>query len=125
MSGVTSSTATIVVFETQPRWAPELQHQFVDEDVHVVGRSTTTDFVVEVESAERPVGLLEVASDPAGCLARIGTLNSRALPPVVAVLTRDLADLEWPLRELGVTSVVDEFVPGHELAAVCRRLLPD
>jgi len=43
--------------------------------------------------------------------------------PIVVVGPREIAELEWPLRELGATSVLFEPVKPSRLLAMCRRVL--
>ena len=45
--------------------------------------------------------------------------------PIVVVGPREIAELEWPLRELGATSVLFEPVKPSRLLAMCRRVLLD
>jgi len=45
--------------------------------------------------------------------------------PIVVVGPREIAELEWPLRELGATSVLFEPIKPLRLWAICRRVLFD
>lgn len=126
MNGTGHPDATIVVFETKPRWAPELQHQFVEENVRVVTVGRVRDISAEVESGGAVVVLLDFDTDPPGCLTHLGRSSAERIVEggfsrTIVILTEVTSDLEWPIREAGVTSVLDEFVPGHALADACRR----
>lgn len=109
---------TIVVFENAPRWAPEMERRFHD-DHHVVVRACRRirDVSRLVPVDDPAVVLFDVPSEPAACLDLLPQLTT----PVVAMVDDATADLEWSLRELGATSILHEFTPGHVLADVCRR----
>jgi hypothetical protein len=118
---VSSTATTIAVFEHRPRWAPELERRF-DDDRTVTVRACrrTRDLAALLADGERGVVVLDVSADPAACLDHLGRRPLAAIPTVV-ILTRGTRDLEWSLRELGATAVLDEFAPGHVLADACRR----
>ena len=43
--------------------------------------------------------------------------------PIVVIGSPDTGELEWPLRELGATTVLFEPVPPSRLLAMCQRVL--
>jgi hypothetical protein len=118
---VSSTPISIAVFEHQPRWAPELERRFDDDrDVTVGACRRTRDLAALLAEAERGVIVLDVTADPAACLDHLSR-TPHGSTPIVAILTRQTHDLEWSLRELGATAVLDEFEPGHVVADACRR----
>ena len=146
------TSATIIVFEKQPRWTPELQRQFDGDDVRVRGCTTAADVVHTIASLPKPLAaaefdltnespasviaplrdrlvgtliLLDLASGPADCLQFLGrSLNATDFPPTVVIGSQELADLEWPVRELGALDFLLGHLSGDDLAAICRRQLP-
>lgn len=121
-----SPAPEILVVEREPFWRPELQRRF--PDVAVVAWEAA-----ERESpaaAEIPAGRGRLLVITGECLiprlAEWRPLLTRASlrgAPVLALLRRGELAWEWPLRELGVTAVLDEFIGGRTLAAACERLL--
>ncbi len=131
MNGVTTSEApscepavsnfarTIVVFESRPRWEPELQRQFLEDPVRVRGCRTWS----ELSSQLADVIVIELPSDAAGCLQWLGTFMTRPrMTPVIAICPTESADLEWPLRDAGIREVIVGGLDGERLARSCRRL---
>lgn len=129
------STFTVIVFEKRPRWAPELQRQFDDEDVRVRACNSTvdlermqvgTDDVYAGARAGAPsgvcVGVLDFDAAPAECLQYLGRRIGRRLdcPSIVIGSPRTVA-LEWSVRELGAVEFVVDAISGERLARLCRR----
>ena len=116
---MSNSARTIVVFESRPRWEPELQRQFLDDPVRVRGCRTWS----ELSSQVADVIVIELPSDAAGCLQWLGTFMARPrMTPVIVICSMDSADLEWPLRDAGVREVIVGELDGERLARSCRRL---
>ena len=114
---------TIAVFEARPRWAPELDRQFLDEDVQIRAVRRTRELLDAIEPGAAGLLVLDLEADPAACLVFLGRMHALGTGiPALVVVDREAGDLEWAVRELGATSVVDEYVPGHVLAATCRRM---
>jgi len=119
------SDASVVVFERTPRWVPELKRRFLNAGAIVRGCSTPRDVLAAVTEGAEGV-LLVLDGREAECLAIIGELGARgARPAIVAIANPASEDLEWPLRELGVTSVVSDRITSDELVALCGRLIKD
>lgn len=118
-----ATATTVIVFEKQPRWAPELQRQFAGDEVRVVACRSLKD--VEERCAGLSLGavLLDAAAATADCLQflRRGMADPNALP-VVIVGSKRIADLEWAFREVGAAAFFVNKIPGHEMASVCRKL---
>ncbi len=145
------TSATVIVFEKQPRWTPELQRQFDDDDIRVRGCTSTADVTRAIASHTSPlvigdighsiassanaaaprrdrlVGtlvLLDLTSGLAECLQLLGrSLKVCDFPPTVVIGNQELADLEWPVRELGAIDFLLGHLSGDELATICRRQL--
>lgn len=116
----------ILVVEREPFWRPELQRHCPDFAV-VAGEAADCRSSAAGESPPGRGRLLVITGE---CLiprlAGWRPLLARACfrgMPVVALLRRGEWAWEWPLRELGVSSVLDEFIGGRRLAAACKRLL--
>jgi hypothetical protein len=43
--------------------------------------------------------------------------------PIIACGSASTTELEWRLRETGVTAFLPEVIPGDEFARLCRRQL--
>jgi DNA-binding NtrC family response regulator len=116
------TTPTAIVLEKQPRWAPELQRQFLTEDVRVIACRSVRDVEERLAGVARGVVLLDASTAPAECLQflRREMADPRALP-VLIVGTKRIAHLEWSFRELGAAAFFSKRNPGHEMASLCRR----
>lgn len=118
-TAVSNSARTILVFESRPRWEPELQRQFLDEPVRVRGCHAWN----ELSKQMADVVVIELPSDAASCLHWLATLVGRPrITPVIVLCPIESADLEWPLRDAGVREVVVGEFDGERLARSCRRL---
>ena len=118
----TDDDRTVFIYEGSPKWVPELQRQFRSESgVQVRTLTRLANSVASVLSAKNPVVLLQLDASPADCLRLLTNLSNRArLAPVIVVGSDRMADLEWPVRELGAVDFRAGFVPGSEIAAFCR-----
>lgn len=119
-----ATATTAIVFEKQPRWAPELQRQFVGDEIRVIACRSVKDVEDRCAAASRGVVLLDATAATADCLQflRRGMADPNALP-VVIVGSKRIADLEWAFREVGAAAFFIHRIPGHEMAAHCRNLL--
>lgn len=117
--------AEILVAEREPFWLPELERRFPDrcvrpwEDVDHAPPDQQQlphrDRLIVV-AGERLIPRLTEWRP------RLATAALRGVP-VLALLRRGELAWEWPLRELGVAAVLDEFIGGRRLADACERLL--
>jgi len=115
------ATPIIIVFEKQPRWVPELQWQFVDHDVRVRACCSTRDIEQHFNSTLKCVVVLAMSAGAAECLQFLGLCEGRwFFPPVIVIGSKQTAELEWPLRELGAFAFVEDRIGGEELARICR-----
>ena len=115
------SAGGIGVLEAEPFLAPELQRQFAGEEVTVRSFRLVSDlvamacprvFILSIEFEQDAVAeILEKAQ------------HEPTTACVVIVRAGELSEFEWPLREIGAVSVMDHFVRGEQLAAICRMLL--
>ena len=135
---MTQSVRTIVVFETRPRWQPELQRQFVDQPVRVQGcRNWNELSALAFPSSVKRAGdrrlartaavdaiVIELPDDAAPCLQWLSSLTVQELvPPIIVLLPSEAAELEWPLRDAGVHDVLVGELAGERLARCLRRSL--
>jgi DNA-binding response OmpR family regulator len=110
------------VFEKRPRWAPELQRQFADESVRIVACRSLRDVADRSANVARGVIVLDLTADTAECLRFLGNrLGDVETLPIFVVGSAQTAALEWTVRELGATAFFPGTIPGHEMAALCRR----
>jgi DNA-binding response OmpR family regulator len=114
---------TAIVFEKQPRWAPELQRQLSGDEARVVACRSLKDVDERCAGVSCGVVLLDAAVATTECLEflRRGMADPKALP-VVIVGSKPIADLEWAFREVGAAAFFVDRIPGHEMASVCRKL---
>ena len=114
--------ACIVVFEKEPRWAPELKRQFLGDDVVVRACRSVSDIKSKSENAEETVIVLDLQAEPANCLQFLGqSMGDSAHPPVIVIGSPRVLELEWPVRELGAVEFFTDSVLGEDLAKLCRR----
>ena len=118
------SVPHVIVFETTPRWTPELQRQFASEQLHIRMLTTVNDARSAIAHQSAAAIVLALDDAERECLAVLTERLSARIPtPVIVIGSRRSADLECALRELGATQFLTERPGGHELALVCRRLL--
>jgi DNA-binding NtrC family response regulator len=119
---IPSTTPVVIVFEKRPRWAPELQRQFLNELVRVIACRSVRDVEERLAGVARGAVLLDASAAPAECVQFLknGLLNPEALP-VIVVATAQLAEREWSFRELGAIAFLSGRNSGHAMASLCRR----
>jgi hypothetical protein len=113
-----------VVFESRPRWEPELQRQFREEPVRVRGCRTWSELTAFVFPPLVEVVCIDLPDDMAECLQWLSKLVTQPkAPAVIAFSSSEAADLEWTLRDAGVRDVLVGDLSGERLARICRRKL--
>ena len=111
----------VLVFEKRPRWAPELQRQFADEEVRIRACRSTADVDERLRESPGSLVVLDLRAGSAACLQFLAAGSQKPVrPPMIVVGSLRTAELEWPMRELGATEFLPD-PPGDRLAAVCRR----
>jgi len=119
---VPPSTPTTIVFEKQPRWAPELQRQFLAEDARVIACRSLRDVEERLAGLKRGVVLLDASVAPGECLQFLRReMSDPESLPVMIIGAKRVAHLEWSFRELGAIAFFPQRIPGHEMASLCRR----
>ena len=114
---------TVIVFESRPRWGPELQRQFLHQEITVRASRSLDDLEALAGKSPHAAALIDLDAAPAACVQFLGRRLGRSpYFPVVAVGSPRMAELEWPLRELGAVSVLCDFPTGEQMATLCRRL---
>ncbi len=119
-----TSSRGIVVFERQPFWGPELKRQVADHDILVRECRSIHDMAPLV--SEFPVAVTVVVLDaaPADFLSWLTRQVVSTWPSeIVVIASESLSELEWPIREAGVTEFVDDESPGVSVARICLRIL--
>lgn len=119
------TAATIAVLEAVPRWGPELQRQFLDEDVTVRVRARVPDVVELLKSGAISLVLINFEGIEAGALQLLGILNDHPAwqVPCLAVAPEKDDDLEWAVRELGAAAFLLDPVRIDRLTELIRRYL--
>lgn len=120
---MSNSARTIVVFESRPRWEPELQRQFRDESVRVRGCRTWSELSAFAFPPLAEVVVIDLPEELTECLQWLSKLVTQPkAPAVIAISSPEAADLEWTLRDAGVREVLIGNLSGERLARICRRL---
>ena len=121
---MSNSVRTIVVFESRPHWEPELQRQFRDESVRVRGCRSLSELSAFAFPPMADVLVFELPEDLAECLQWLSKLvTPPRVPSVIVLCSSEDADLEWPLRDVGIREVLIGELFGEQLARACRRQL--
>jgi len=122
----------VIVIEERPRFAPLLMRS-LSNDVLVEVQSHDWNELFELIRDEKhsffraAIIICVIEHHPADRLRDIATLapslqRSETTPiPIIAIVREADRSLEWTLRELGVASVVDQYVSTIELTKLCRR----
>jgi ActR/RegA family two-component response regulator len=115
----------IVVLESAPRWAPELQRQLEDSPFMVRACRTVASFRERLQAslaAGTPcIGLIDLAIGLSSGLTLVAWLNAQDTAGTVIIGDFEAVTLEPALRELGATAVHAESISGYRLASECRR----
>jgi len=113
---------TVLVFETRPRWAPELKRQFVSDSVRVRACGSWKDVRDHLAKTDDVLLIVDLAVGAAETLRFLGReVGNRSARSVVVIAEKRSADLEWSLREAGVLQFFTDELSGEELADFCRR----
>ena len=122
---IKSPDAVIAVFELHPYWGPELQRQFQSDSVAVIECRSVRDLFPIVEGFSKGLIVIDLDAAIMDCLDWLGNeVAKHPVPvPIIAVGSATTADLEWRLREAGVTAFLPELIAGNEFARLCRRQL--
>lgn len=114
---------TVHVFERSPKWVPELQRQFYsDQDIQVRTLLDLAHAESLLDRETNPVLVLQLEAAPADCLRLLARLSNRSKHiPAIVLGSADMVPLEWPVRELGAVEFRSGFVPGFEIAELCRK----
>lgn len=114
----------LMVIEPEPDWGPELMRQFPAEEICCVPSLPADGAMPDLAGAACPWLLLAGPRAIEQFLALRRTLSTTAdVPAVVVVLNRADLDLEFELRQLGVTSVFSAEDQRESVVAACRRWL--
>jgi len=120
-----SPTSIISVFETRPYWGPELQRQFPQPTVVIRECRSLADLLPSIEGFAKSVLLIDLAAGLEACLEWF-TTKSPLRPgscSIIACGSPETAELEWILRDAGVTAFLPDIVPGTTLGRLCRLQL--
>ena len=121
---MSNSVRTIVVFESRPRWEPELQRQFRNESVRVRGCRMLSKLSAIAFPPVAEILVIDLPEDMTECLQWLSKLVAPPrVPSVIVLCSSEAADLEWTLRDVGVREVLVGELSGEQLARICRRLI--
>ena len=122
---INSPDAVIAVFELQPYWGPELQRQFQSSNIVVTECRSVNDLLPIVEGFSKALIVIDLDAAIADCLSWLGTVVAKhpVRIPIIAIGSVATAELEWRLREAGVTAFLPELIAGPDFARLCRRQL--
>jgi hypothetical protein len=113
----------IAVFELVPYWVPELQRQFHQTNVTIRGCCQARDLFPAVADAPSAVLVIDLATSLTEIVVWLRTevTRCRVRIPMIALGSAATAELEWLLRDAGVTAFLPDPTTGAELARLCRR----
>ncbi len=117
--------SVIAVFELRPYWGPELQRQFEHTLIAVRECRCLADLLLSVNEFESALIVIDFDAAPDDCLKWLGSnieTRSRRVP-IIACGSAATKELEWVIREFGVTAFLPDVIPGDEFARLCRRQL--
>ncbi len=122
LRGEPAEPRTVIVFERQPRWVPEMQRQFIGEEVRVRWCTELRDMPRHLAANGSFVVILDFDENPAECLQFLNRFVSAPRSvPFLCIGSRNTAELEWIVRELGGLAFFPDHVTGDQIAALCRR----
>lgn len=118
-----TATAAVLVYESQPFWAPALQRAFADEPVYVWGCDRLNTLDEALRRWPRAVIVADGVTDPAGLLTWLAKNPARNSVTIAVCGSASSASFEPLFREVGVASYLPDLIPIGELASRCRRWL--
>ena len=122
---INSPDAVIAVFELKPYWGPELQRQFQSDNMAITECRSVGDLFPIVDGFSKALIVVDLDASIENCLAWLGSEASKhpVRVPIIAIGSATTAELEWRLREAGVTAFLPDLIAGPDFARLCRRLL--
>lgn len=120
-----SQPSTIAIFEKQPYWGPELQRQFQHTETAIRECRSLRDLSVTTQSVQDVVWVIDLEAGLEQSLEWLANDVAQLsfTVPIIVIGSPASAELEWILREAGVTAFLPELVTGEDLARLCRRML--
>lgn len=115
--------SAVIVCETTPYWAPELQRQFHQTDIAVRGCRKWSDLSERSTEFARVVHVVNFDDAPADCLTGLRNRGTCEAIPLILMASGPWGSLEFVLREAGASAFFAELPTGPELAQCCRRWL--
>lgn len=115
----------ISVFEARPYWGPELQRQFENSTTTIRECRSLSDLIPSTQGFDAALIVIDLESDLENALAWFieNWRESLHTCPLIACGSPSVSDLEWILRETGVTAFLPEVLSGDAFARLCRRHL--
>lgn len=114
----------IIIFEKGTRWEAGLKRYFLGQDLVIRPCRLVADVAAAWQQAPGSVTLIDLSTDTDIGLRVIRQATSQCpAGPVIAIVTPQQFDLEWPLRELGATCLWSSEAPPRTLAERCHQLL--
>jgi len=117
-----SPESIVAVFERRPYWGPELQRQFDRNRVTICECRAVGDLLPSITGFGAALLVIDLDSALTDCLTWLGAnrMNNSNRCPIIACGSAETVELEWLLREAGVTAFLPDVVPGDEFARLCR-----
>ena len=119
-------SSTILILENRPFWQSELMRSFQDDPVEIRACNSFVQmeqFYLEYQKSTKPViGIVDFEINPAECLLFMGKYSVDS--PVSSIVTGlpESSELEWTLRELGVSQILSKPFSGIQLEKTCRYI---
>lgn len=121
MAGVMQPVqGSIAVYELTAYWAPTLQRAMHSEPYIIRGFRSVAELDRFIVSRPPTMVVYDLTADPGACLSWLSSRQAYAFPTII-LGSATTAELEPICREWGVCSFKADVIPGHELAALCRR----
>ena len=115
---------SVLVYEREPWWEPELKRQFLGSDVTVRACRSLKRLTALAHSNPGSVIVLDLGAGADECLRFLSRSSADALPASILVIgSAKTAELEWTARELGAVQFEWDHVGGAQLAKFCRSQL--
>ncbi len=117
----------IQILEKRPYWYSELQRTFQEESVQVQFCNSYSQLELFYQensnSDDSTIGIIDFALDPAECLLFLGKYAVDSPISTIIIGLPKYGNLEWTLRELGVTQILSKPFSSVQLNESCRFIL--
>jgi len=118
------SSTSIIILESSPYWEAELRRRIDDLDDRLIICRNLSEVRPAMKSAHDNIFLCPLSPLTGELLLLLSEVQERRMSSGIIVVRKNVdAELDWNLREIGVTAVLpDRYESANEIERYCRIL---